>query len=301
MKRVLIDLSYLAYRAKHSMAGLTHEDYHTGIIYGFFEQLRTICQDPKVNSNRILVFFDSRKSYRRKAYPEYKSKRHEDKTDEEWKQLSIMKDQVKLLYSLILPEMGVPVYRQTGLEADDLMAWTVRKLTKMKESGIMITSDGDMYQCITPYVHWYDPARSRHMMEQNFQLRHNIHPGQWGEVKALGGCTSDNVAGIPGVGELTAIKYLNGALPETYKSYKAIVSKEGQAIVERNRPLVVLPHKKTKKLELRDPEFNSERFFFYCERYGLVSYLKKKKRAGWISFFGGRTRRTLRKRGQRRG
>lgn len=294
MIKVLIDTSYLAYRALHTFKQLTFEEIPTGVIFGFFEQLRTICRSARVNSNRIALFIDSRQSYRRLSYPTYKAKR-ENRTEEEVQRLILLKDQVKILWSKILPEMGLPVYRQTGLEADDLMAAMAATMKGNQHQGIMITADQDMFQCITEACHWYDPARSVYLYPFSFQANKSIVASQWGEVKALAGCSSDNVAGVPGVGEKTAIKFLKGTLPARFQSFKAIMSVKGKKIIARNRPLVVLPHARTKPIEWCDPKILMDAFFHYCERYGLASYLQKKQRNNWISFFNDPKKR-LRKR-----
>ncbi len=305
MTWVLLDLSYLAYRAHHSVGFLESADGPTGILFGFFSQLRMICQDPLVNSNKIVVFFDSKKSYRSKVYPEYKRNRRKDKTDEEKEQISLMWDQVKLLRKKILPDMGVQCLSQKGLESDDLIAHASQSLLveacfgdpDNTEKAVIITSDGDLYQCIHPRCHWYDQGRRKYYDPETFQTAKGIHPGQWGTVKTIAGCSSDNVAGVVGVGEKSAIQFLQGTLPKEYKRYQAIISEQGKEIRERNKELVVLPHPKTKPFEMRAPVYNVDAFFEYCERYALLSFLNK--RGGWKRFFLGNAHQ-VRKRGEKK-
>jgi len=291
VKWVLVDVSFLAYRALHTVGHLAVEETPTGVLFGFFSQLRSICQDPRVDSNKIALFFDSKKSYREKAYPLYKKKRRQEQPEERIQQINSMWDQVKILRNKILPAIGVPCFLQAGLESDDLIAHASRSLI-MKAwqdkgpRGVIITADGDLYQCINPACHWYDPSRSKYFDVPTFLAAKGIHPSRWGEVKVIGGCSSDNVTGVPGVGEKTAVDFLKGQLPKKYKRYQAIVSDEGKEIRERNRDLVVLPHPKTKAFELTTPIYNSDAFFHYCERYGLVSFLNKK--GGWLRFWEGR-------------
>lgn len=299
MTWVLVDVSYLAYRAQYSLRGLSHEDYPTGVIYGFFDQLLSLCRDPRVDSNKVALFFDSRKSHRKKAYPRYKQKRVEERGEEELKQIRAMYEQIRVLRTEILPEMGVAVYRQVGLESDDLIAQAAKGLHGPSRKAVIVTADGDLYQCITEGVHWYDPLRAYHD-PLTFYAKKGIASEKWGRVKTLAGCSSDNVEGIPGVGEKTAIRYLLGALPSTYKSYKAIRSDKGRKIIKRNKRLVVLPHKKTKPVELREPKYDADAFFRAMERFGIVSYLEGRKRKTWESFFRANGRK-MRKRGERRG
>lgn len=288
MKWVIIDLSYLAHRARYGTKDLEYEDVPTGVLFGFFEQLRTICAHHHIRSNRVLICADSKKSIRKKTFPGYKSKRYDAMTEEEQKILSAMRDQVLLLRKVILPEIGIPIYRQTGLESDDLMAALAQQLDKKKEQGVLVTGDGDLFQCITEYVHWFDPMRNRYLIPAWFERQKKIAPSRWGEVKCIGGCTSDSVPGVTNVKEKTAIAYLNGTLPAHYARYKSIESKAGQDAIARNRSLVILPHEKTKPVKLKEPEMNIDAFWSMCERYGLQSYLQKTKKKEWEDFFKGK-------------
>lgn len=301
---VLVDLSWLAYRALHAVGNLEHEDIPTGIIFGFFTQLREICNDPKVQSNRVAIFCDSRKSYRAEVYPDYKRKRREERDEEKEKQIRAMREQMNLLQGGILAEIGFPVYKQEGLESDDLLAYVARHLTLStafggpRKRGVMITSDGDLYQSITHAVHWYDPQRRRYYTPDDFKTLKGVDPAHWGMVKAIGGCSSDNVKGIPGIGEVTAVKYLTNKLPEKHKTYQRIVSAEGRKVIKRNKGLVVLPHAKTEPVVLKDPQYDLDVFFGYCERFGLATFLNRDRKA-WAAFFN-RREFVPRKRGERR-
>lgn len=283
---VLIDISYLAHRARYATANLEYKDFGTGVLFGFWGQLLSICRDPLIKSNRVLLFFDSRKNYRRRHFPDYKAKRHEDASPEERQQLIGMYEQLNLLRIEILPAVGFPVYRQTGCESDDLMAQAALQLDYNDERGIIVTADGDLWQCITRNIHWYDPARQRYYDYDRFRDAKGIDPGHWGMVKAIGGCSGDSVPGVKGVGEKSAIKYLKHELPTHHKRFKNIESAEGQWTIDRNKPLVVLPHTKTKPLDIRPPEYNADAFFHYAERYGFLTYLNPPKRGEWEDFFG---------------
>lgn len=282
---LLIDLSYLAHRARYALDGLQFQDLPTGVLFGFFEQLRTICHDERCRSNRVAMFFDSKHTYRKKDFPDYKAHRKDKLTEEEVEQLHVMYQQVKLLRTEILPAIGFPIYQQTGCESDDLMAIAAREFKGLERQAVIITADGDLWQCITPAVHWYDPCRKRYLDPDGFRTEKGLRPEQWKEVKALAGCDGDGVPGIPGVGTKTAVDYLLGKLNTGYKRAKAIVSPEGRAIYERNKGLVFLPHPKTKPISLLEPEYKAEEFFKMAERYGLLSFLKEPKRGEWMEFF----------------
>lgn len=292
MKWVLIDFSFLTHRALHATGELSYEDIPTGVVFGFWEQLLEICSNPSIQSTRIALFGDSKKSYRRKRFPKYKMKRYAQRSEEDMKRIEKMHDQMNVLRNEVFPKVGIPYYQQVGLESDDLIAWTARELTKQKEEGIIITSDGDLFQCVTDFVSWFDPQRNRHMNPEYLLKRKGVRPNQWAKVKAIGGCKSDCVPGIVGVSEKGAIDYLLGKIPKHYKKYEKITSEEGQDTIRFTRSLVTLPHKKTKAFALVEPEYNEEAFFEHVKDFGIESYLVPKKRNRWERFFKGEVRRT---------
>jgi DNA polymerase I len=298
MKWVLIDISYLTYRAFYSVGDLSFEDVPTGIIFGFFSQLRQICLDPRVRSNKIAIFRDSRTSLRAtKTFSAYKEKRRTERTPEEIKTLKRIHSSVDELTKEILPEIGFVVYEQEGLESDDLIAKSARTISKdPSSSGVIISADGDLYQCISPNIHWFDPQRNLYHTPNSFLVDKGIDASNWGEVKAISGCDTDNVPGVPGVGWKTAVKFINGELPIRYKTHQAITSGEGQKTIKRNRELVVLPHKETKPISLKEPHLNPDNFLYRCEGLGMASFIKEE--GSWRSFFHGapfKTRRVERR------
>ena len=283
---VFVDVSWLAYRARYAMDGLSFDDMPTGVLFGVFEQLRTICLDGKVNSNRLHMFFDSKQSFRRKAYPEYKRGRRADPTPEEQQVADMMHDQIRLLRRKIFPSIGLPCYMQSGLESDDLIAEAARKIPG-SETAIIITADQDLYQCISDLVSWYNPASDSWMGVLNLWRHKDIDPSMWARVKAIAGCTTDNVQGVPGVGEKTAIEHILGRLNPEYKRAKAIVTAEGKRIIRRNLKLVRLPHAKTTPFKLQKTEWSAKAFRKMCEQYGFESYTRDPLISQWQTIFAG--------------
>lgn len=287
---VLVDFSNIAYRAFYATRELEYQDLKTGIIYGFFEQLRATCMDPSVNSNCINIFCDSAKSLRRGIFPDYKNdrkKKKEEMEEDEKEALEVMKEQCRLLRRKILPEIGFPIHRQKGLESDDLIAQAASQFHGSKKEAVIISSDGDLFQCISSAVHWFEPGRNMYYNPKTFFEKKGIDPNQWGMVKCLSGCKTDNVPGVSGVGEKSAILYLNGFMPKKYARYITINSDEGKKITERNRDLVILPHHKTKKVELVEPVYDLDAFRSWCKKLGFKSSLKGSKWEDWKLFFSG--------------
>lgn len=284
---ILIDLLYLAHRARFSMRGFSADETPTGILFGFFEQLLHVCSLPMLRSNQVAVFVDSKESWRTKDFPAYKQKRATNRTEEEWAQIRVMYDQVNELHFNILPSIGIPVYGQQGLESDDLMAWSAAHLTEQKEKGIMVTGDSDLWQAITDYVSWYDPQRDILHTPKTLKAQKGIFPSQWGFVKALGGCSTDGVPGIKGVSEKGACDYINNKLPHHHKKYRLIREALANGEVDYWKKLVELPHKKTKPIALSALKYQPEVFYEFCKKYQIESYLSGAGRRRWDSFFNG--------------
>lgn len=290
MRWVLVDVSWLGYRALHALGKLEHDDVPTGVIFGFFHELRRICLDPRVRSNRVAIFCDTRTSLRKDVYPEYKYKRREKRTEDEIVRIRSMRTQVDLLCQKVLPKIGFPVYSQEGLESDDLLAYAAKLVRKRGERAVIITADEDLLQCVCDDVVWFDPQREKWFDRRGLIAAKGVGPHRWAKLKCLAGCTSDNVEGVPGVGESTAVKYLLGQLPPRYKAHQNIVSSSGRSVIKRNEELVVLPHRATKPFELKEPHLRPEVFFKFCERYALLSMLREK--SGWSAFLSGTLFRT---------
>lgn len=284
----LIDMSGLGHRARHSLQRLQSEDMPTGVLYGFFEQLYSICSNPNFVSNKAVILCDSKKSYRKEAFSGYKDKRHKNRTPEELEQIKCMRGQMKILRKEVLPAMGLPVYGQKGLEADDLLAQISQYLTKKKQKGAMVTNDGDLYQSITKYVSWFDPHTETFHTPQSFQALKGVTPEQWAMVKAIGGCTTDEVPGIKGCSEKGAIQFLHDEIPHHYKKYRDVASAIEYGGIEKWKELVVLPHKKTRPIKLREPDYKPDAFFDFCKEYDIDSYLEGPGRRKWDMFFEGK-------------
>lgn len=298
---VLFDASWLAYRSKYTMGDLSHKGEPTAIIFGFLDQLRTVCADPHVNSTHAAIFFDSRHSYRRDYFPDYKKKRN-IRTPEEFADILVMHDQMRRLRKEILPDIGFPCFQQYGLESDDLIAQAADQLEGL--GATIITADGDLYQCITSRVSWYDPQRNIHLDPQTFWAKYEVYPEDWATVKAVGGCKTDEVPGVGyiingkerRVGEDGAISYVLRCLKEDNAKYKAIMSEDGQRQIAHNYNLVKLPHRRTKPIPALDPianlfipKYKPERFFKWCEKLGFASFLEGGRKQQWEAFFAGQS------------
>lgn len=248
-KYLLLDCNYLCHRAKHTTGGLSYDGDATGVMYGFLKALSTF-QD-LFGTSRFVFCWDSNTSKRKEIYPVYKANREREYTDEEKEFDKQFRRQMKKLRTRYLPMIGFKnVFVQCGYEGDDVIASIALHLSNDDEA-VIISNDHDLYQCIAHNISFFNPQKCRVLTLQGFKKKYGIKPHEWALVKAIAGCTTDNVAGIYRVGEKTAIKYLQGRLSSKCNTWKDITNLTGKIIFDRNFPLVKLPMRGTQRFSLR--------------------------------------------------
>lgn len=275
---LILDANNLCYAALFSTGELSYNNKNTGIIFGFLKRLFSLVKDYR--PEQVIIAWDSRRSYRRKVYPEYKAHRR-DKSAEDQAVLELAYQQFNEIRESVLPRMGFGNnHLLVGMEADDVIAWYTSRLPA---DYLVVSTDQDLYQLLRK-DHKYEtkiwnPKTGKEFSIKEFRLVYGIEPHQWVLAKAIGGCNSDNVKGIEGIGDPAkspsskAIKYIQGTLTEG-KIYDRIVSEEGQAIINRNLNLVTLPyfHEDDCKLELKEDNFHSMDWLDVFDDYGFRSF-----------------------------
>ncbi len=286
---MIIDCNNLAYRSFFSFKNLSIEEKKIGVIFGFLNQLLNLKE--KVTSagkpyDEIVFCWDSRKSFRKIIYPEYKKKRHSDKTEKEIIDLKIAYNQFNELREEILPKLGFKnIFMEIGFEADDIIAQVVKD--NIEKKIVVISTDQDLWQVLpngdTGHIQVYN--YKIYQTGTGIFLTHGIKPSQWVSVKALSGCSSDEVRGIKGVGEKTAIKWLLGGLKQG-KVYDRIQEEEKE-ILKTNLPIVTLPYplKKLKPVILQESILYKDDFLDVFEELLFDSFLQKVKWGKWIEYF----------------
>lgn len=286
--RILIDANSLCWKAKHSLRDLSYEELKTGVIFGFLGQILRIATDYETND--ISFCWDSKRNFRTDIFPEYKIKRKqakEEKTDEEIEEDRLAYLQFDLLYEEVIGKLGVTNnYKIEGYEGDDLLASIVYA---NNDDFIIVTGDEDMFQLLSEGVSIRRSRLNRRgkkeyylYTEQMFTEEYRITPSQWIDVKAIAGCKSDEVPGVPGVGPDTAIKYLLGEMTPNLKRYQAISSPNGKTIRKRNEALVTLPFHDCPEIKLK-PQFSWswDGFINVCNTYEFQYYLRQEELNKW--------------------
>ena len=221
------------------------------------------------NTPRAVFHFDGIGSLRKKYDPMYKVKRHnaDIKDPKAVAMKAELKAQVRVLKG-DLADMGFNnLHEADGYEADDLMCVAARN---MPGDHIIISNDEDMLQCINANICVYN-KKTKTLWDVATMLHDKgIAPERWHLVKAVGGCKSDEVPGVLGVAEITAVKYLNGVLPAEHKGYKNI--KASGDHIKHNKVLVTLPYPGTPVTEWRADTINKDGFMKALERHGLGNY-----------------------------
>ena len=231
-KILLLDSNSLMHRAYHALPNLkSTKGLYTGAIYGFLSILLKIIKEQ--NPTHIAAAFDLHgPTFRHEMYKEYKATRKP--MDEELRQ------QVEPLKELITA-MGIKIVSMQGYEGDDILG-TLSK--RFDDDCVIVTGDRDIFQLVSPTtkVFWTKKGVSDiEVYDVDRLLQDGFTVQQFIDYKALRGDTSDNVPGIPGVGEKTAKQLLEqfGSLENILANADKIPGKLGQNVAN-NKELALL-------------------------------------------------------------
>ncbi|HWO55721.1 MAG TPA: DNA polymerase I [Paenibacillus cookii] len=203
-KLILIDGNSIIYRAFFAMPPLTNtKGLHTNAVYGFTNMLLRLIEDHK--PTHMMVAFDAGKvTFRHEGYQEYKGGR--EKTPPE------LSEQFPLLKEL-LQGFGISQFELEGYEADDIIGTVSRIAEEAGHDILVVTGDKDMLQLASDQVQVGLTRKGVTEIEtytpEQIQERYGLKPLQIIDLKGLMGDASDNIPGIPGVGEKTALKLLH--------------------------------------------------------------------------------------------
>ena len=206
MKRlVVIDGKSVFYRGYYAMPGLSMADgTPTGGVYGFVSLAIELIK--KLEPDYVAVAWDKRGTNirkRRELYPEYKAGR-KPAPDDFYQQIPILHE--------LLDAFGWPLYEIDDYEADDIMGAFARQAESRGIETCLITSDLDALQLISPMTKVYAMKNGLRNIEEftaeHFEKKYGIRTEQFLDLKALKGDSSDNLPGVPGIGEKTAVKLL---------------------------------------------------------------------------------------------
>lgn len=252
---LLVDCNYLAWRSYHAIGPLSHEGRSTSVCFGVLRDLEGLLS--LHSPDRTILAFDSGSSKRASIFPGYKaSRKNKVMSDEERERIRQFYLELGRFQNEILPDAGFRnVIDVPGYEADDILA-QVAKDIPTDVTAVIVSADGDLLQCLAERVVIYNPAKKKAVTAESFREQWKISPKDWATVKAIAGCSTDDVPGVPGVGELTAARWVAAVLPSRYKAHAAIT--ESTELIERNLELVRLPFPGCVVPELQDDAVTRE-------------------------------------------
>jgi DNA polymerase-1 len=201
----IIDGKSVFYRGYYAMPNLTTKDgISTGGVFGFATMALEVIR--RLKPDYVAVAWDKpHTNIRRRLelYPEYKAGRKPPPPD--------FYDQIPVLHEL-LQTFGWPLYELDDYEADDIMGTLARQADAKGIESMLITSDLDLLQVIDERVHVYALKHGLSNIEmyspKSFEAKYGLKVKQFLDLKSLKGDSSDNIPGVPGVGEKTAIQLL---------------------------------------------------------------------------------------------
>ena len=215
-KIVLIDGHSILHRAFYGIPDLTNaEGLHTNAIYGFLNILFKLLEEEK--PQYLVVAFDVHApTFRHKMFEAYKGTR-KPMADELREQVPVIKE--------VLQAMGVKVVEQAGLEADDILGTLAKRCETNGMVVSVISGDRDLLQLATDKIQIRIPKTKRGTTEienyyaKDVKERYQVTPIEFIDVKGLMGDSSDNIPGVPSVGEKTATKIIveYGSIENAYE------------------------------------------------------------------------------------
>lgn len=228
-KMMILDGNSLAHRAFHALPLLTNrQGVVTNAAFGFTNMLLKILKEE--SPDYVVVAFDKGKTFRHEKYADYKGTRQ--KAPQE------LKSQFPLIWK-ILEAMNIAMVQLEGYEADDLIGTLAKKAEQAGIKSLIVTGDRDAFQLINQHVEVLITRKGISNLEKYdyaaIKEKYGLEPQQLRDVKGLMGDSSDNIPGIPGIGEKTALKLIKeyGSVENLLANLDAL---SNQKLAQKIRP-----------------------------------------------------------------
>jgi len=257
---IIIDGSSLVHRAFYALPLLTTANgLYTNAVYGFTTMMVKLLDE--LRPDLLAVAFDKGKiTFRNDTYAEYKA--HRKPTPGELSaQFPLVKE--------MLQALGIKMIEQAGYEADDIIGTLAAQGGKLGHEVIIVTGDRDALQLISPQVKVMLTKKGISEMEvydaQAFEEKYGVSPRQQIDLKGLMGDTSDNIPGVPGIGEKTATKLIAeyGTIENLLENIDQISGKKMQENLRNNKEIALLSKKLATIICDMPIEFETELFEFH--------------------------------------
>jgi DNA polymerase-1 len=221
----LIDGSSYIYRAYYAIRHLSSpKGFPTNALYGFTQMLLKVMKDRR--PDHLAVVFDvGRQTFRTEMYPEYKANRAA-MPDDLLPQISPIKEMVRAF--------NIPTLELAGYEADDIIGTLACDCEAKGMDVVVVTGDKDLMQVVTGRVTLLDTMKDKATGIREVEERFGVPPELVIDILGLAGDTSDNIPGVPGIGEKTAIKLIQefGSLDRLLERAGEVKGKTGERVRE---------------------------------------------------------------------
>ena len=215
----MIDGTAYIHRAYHAIRGLSNsKGLPTNAIFGFTRMLIKLMENH--NPQYAGMFFDAKgPTFRHEIFAEYKANRP-PMPDDMAAQIPYIKE--------ITAAFQLPIIEMQGYEADDLIGTYSRIAEENGYAVVMVTGDKDFIQLVTDQVIIWDPMKDVTIDAKSVKKTYGVEPPQMIEVMGLSGDASDNVPGVPGIGQKTALKLIQkyGGMQQLYQAVDSITKKK---------------------------------------------------------------------------
>jgi DNA polymerase-1 len=198
-KLYLIDGSSYIYRAFYAINRLTNaQGMPTNAVFGFLQMIKKIIEQE--NPEYLAVVFDAKgPTFRHDLYEEYKAHRPSMPED-----LVVQIPYIKE----VSRDYGLPILEKQGFEADDIIATLAKEAEAKGFEVVIVSGDKDLMQMISSRICMWDTLKNQIFNMETMRERFGTSPSQWVDIIGLAGDSSDNVPGVPGIGEKTAVKLI---------------------------------------------------------------------------------------------
>jgi len=215
----LIDGTAYIHRAYHAIRGLSNsKGLPTNATFGFTRMLLKLIEDR--NPQYAGMFFDAKgPTFRHEMFAEYKANRP-PMPDDMAVQIPYIKE--------ITVAFQLPIIELQGFEADDLIGTYARIAQRSGYSVVMVTGDKDFIQLVTNQAIILDPMKEVTIDAESVKKSYGVEPSQMIEVMGLAGDTADNIPGVPGIGQKTALNLIQnfGSMQALYQAVDSIAQKK---------------------------------------------------------------------------
>ena len=240
----LIDGNSFCYRAFYAIRQLSNsKGQPTNAVYGFITMLNKLIADTK--PDMLAVAFDMKgPTFRHKKYDEYKIHR-KPMPDDLAGQMAYIKELVEAY--------NIPIYQMQGYEADDVLATIAKKAEAKDIETFIVTGDKDALQLVNSHIKVYSTHKEGLIYDADKVMEtYGVGPDRMVDIMALMGDATDNIPGVLGIGEKTAVELISefGSLDNLLKNVDKIKSESKKKAIKDNEKMAIL----SKELAILDPD-----------------------------------------------